>query len=92
MIYKLVTLTVGTEDHDDKAARALSRHAKQGFMVEKVTLIAQADGAIIAHYLLQRVPIAHLGPGEDGLERIQLGDKIFSWSPCKQDNLSDLQK
>lgn len=92
MLYKVVTLTVGTEDQNDLAARTLSRHAKEGFMVEKVTLVALADGVVIAHYLLQRVPLAHLGRDENGMERIQLGDKLFNYEPCKQDLADDTIK
>ena len=89
MLYNVLTFKVGDDKSNEEASRALSHEAKKGFIVQKVTSCANASGDIINTYLLERVPIKHLKrePNDpSGLNRIQLGERVFYWDPCGGDD------
>jgi hypothetical protein len=88
MLYKFLSIPVGTEELDLEASKVTSRLAKQGFVISKASYL-QLGSRVIAQIIFQRVPIEHL-PNQDGdpknLKRIRLGDNVFYWDPCGDDD------
>ena len=91
MLYKFITLPVGTEEFDLEASKITSRLAKQGFILSKISYLQSGSGTL-AQIILQRVPIEHLA-SQDGdptnLKRIRLGNNVFNWDPCGDDDEDD---